>query len=92
MWLYFKHNSRYQVADKGKSPRDDRFGMEINFEREVEVTESHFSLDAFTLLTRVGGIMGVGRTMVWMINLGLDNIILIYSRFRKSGCNIFYKL
>ena len=63
--------------------------MEINFEREVEVTESHFSLDAFTLLTRVGGIMGVGRTMVWMINLGLDNIIFIYSRFRKSGCNIF---
>ena len=49
------------------------------FENEVEVTKSVLTIEPLTLLTRIGGILGVGRTLVWLINICIEYILSFYS-------------
>ena len=58
--------------------------MEITFEKEVEVTITQFTIDPLTLITRIGGTLGVGTTISWIIIFALDYIISVHSNiFRK---------
>ena len=41
--------------------------MFVTFDREAEVTSSHLTIEPLTLLTRVGGIIGVGKEFLWII-------------------------
>ena len=60
-----------------------KYSILFYFEEEVEVTQSMFAIEPLTLLTRIGGILGVGRTLVWLINLCFDNLISFHSLFHK---------
>ena len=39
----------------------------MTFDREVEVSSSHLTIEPLTLLTRVGGIIGVGKEFLRVI-------------------------
>ena len=41
--------------------------LNIVFERTVDVTRSRFSIDGPTFLTKSGGFIGVGRTLLWIL-------------------------
>ena len=47
--------------------RSDRFGLLINFDREVVETKSKLNIEPLTLLTRIGGMIGVGKEFLWII-------------------------
>ena len=68
---------RYEAEKVGlsKRQRQDTYGITLTFEKEVDVTTSQFNIDALNLLTRIGGIFGVGRTVVWIINTCFDYIL-----------------
>ena len=49
-------------------PRDGGlFGLFVQFENTVTVHQSSFVIDEITLLTRIGGIIGVGKEFFWIL-------------------------
>ena len=51
----------------GFDARDDRYGLYIQFDQTVEVTVSKLQIGLKTLATRCGGIIGVGKELLWVI-------------------------
>ena len=45
----------------------DRSGMIVSFESVVEKTVSQVQIDEITLITRIGGIIGVGKNLLWIL-------------------------
>ena len=77
---------RYEAEKVGlsKRQRQDTYGITLTFEKEVDVTTSQFNIDALNLLTKIGGIFGVGRTVVWIINTCFDYILYAKHLFFSS--------
>ena len=74
--------NRYEAEETGALETDGKYySIVFYIEEEVEVTQSMFAIEPLTLLTRIGGILGVGRTIVWLINLCFDNFIVVHSVF-----------
>ena len=65
------------------SSSQDRYGLFINFDREVEETRSQLNISPLTLLTRIGGIIGVGKEFLWIIITLATYLISIYSNICK---------
>ena len=66
---------RYQVEEQGFQPRQDRYGIVLVFDEEVDITVTRFTIEPFGLLARIGGIIGVGQTLVWVIMFSLDYLL-----------------
>ena len=66
----------FRVVKSGENTGDKReaFGVNILFDKSVTVTESHFSINFLTLLTRIGGAVGVGKEGLWLITIALNQI------------------
>ena len=73
---------RYKVDQIGFDSRTDRFGMFVQF-KNVDVTKNELTIDAMTFLTRVGGIIGVGKNFLWIIILCLTYITTFSSKWFK---------
>ena len=43
------------------------FGLTIAFDNVVEKTISNWQIEPVTLLTRIGGIIGVGKELLWVL-------------------------
>ena len=67
---------RYQVEHLGVSKRQDRYGMIIEFENDVEITESKWTIPTLTFVMRIGANMGLCRSIVWLVNFFMDYILL----------------
>ena len=48
--------------------------MTISFGKVVEKTVSELQINTRTLITRFGGIIGVGKNLLWIIILGISGI------------------
>ena len=66
--------------------------MFINFDTEVDQTQSELTIEPMTLLTRIGGIVGVGKEFLWIIitvcTLGIGvhkNLSFIYCQAIDNG-------
>ena len=99
----------FEVEDIGffSSQRNLR-GMTFAFADEVEVTTTELQIGAKTLLTRVGGVIGVGKEFLWIILCGFTiycmspiinmflliniSITMIYHNCHISYTYIFYPL
>ena len=53
---------------------DEKKGMTISFDKDVEKTVSELQINTRTLVTRFGGIIGVGKNLLWFIILGISGI------------------
>ena len=58
--------SKYTTRYLSKSPYN-RTGLNILFDRTVDVTKSTFSINEQSLLTRLGGSISMGRTVLWIL-------------------------
>ena len=75
---------RYEAEEIGMlENQGSQYSIVFYFEEEVEISQSMFAIEPLTLLTRIGGTLGVGRTLVWLINLCFDNFISVYSAFNE---------
>ena len=75
----------YEVEDIGFFTSKNIRGMAFAFADEVEVTTSELQIGTKTLLTRVGGVIGVGKEFLWIILCGLSGIKLIATIMKKKG-------
>ena len=64
----------YQVDQVGFDAREDRFGVYVQFDQEVEITVSKLQIGLKTLATRFGGIIGVGKELLWVLILAFTSL------------------
>ena len=54
---------RYEIEEFGFSNRDDYYQLSAYFINDIKVSSAHLTIDPLTLLTRIGGIIGVGQVV-----------------------------
>ena len=72
-------NSRLTRFD----PRDDRIGLFIQFEKKIKTVGVTFIIDEITLLTRIGGIIGVGKEILWAIVFFFGSLKIFFITIKK---------
>ena len=72
------------MAEHGLTYSEIGYGMVLWFQSKVVVLESHFTITGKTLITRIGGVIGVGQVLTWLLNRGFDYLSVIYTKFRDS--------
>ena len=70
------------VKQTGLIELKNMFGLEIEFDNVVEKTTSDWQIKTVTLLTRVGGIIGVGKELLWVIIFICSAISVVYNYFK----------
>ena len=66
----------YKTTMFGHDERVDSYGIWIQFYQEVVLTSNLFSIEPITLLTRIGGIIGVGKELFWVI-ISMSGLLLM---------------
>ena len=66
----------YKTTKIGHDEKDDRYGLYVEFHKEVILTSDNLSIEPMTLLTRIGGIIGVGKEFFWII-ISISSLLLI---------------
>ena len=74
----------YQVAKHGIHYSPNGYGMYLLFHNEAEVSESHFTITPQTLITRIGGVMGVGQILTWLLIRIFDYFLIVYIKLKES--------
>ena len=57
---------RYITRKVGFDARKDRYGLFVAFNEDIEVFTENLIIQPITLLTRIGGIIGVGKELLWV--------------------------
>ena len=57
------------MEQTGFDARQDIYGLFVQFDQNVDVTVSKLEIGLKTLATRFGGIIGVGKELLWVIIL-----------------------
>ena len=60
---------RYRVDHIGTTSLIDQSGLVVTFDEQVEESVSSFQIGAKTLVSRIGGIIGVGKELFWILTL-----------------------
>ena len=71
----------------GFQPTSDRTGVKVVLETEVLQTVSSLQISVKTLATRVGGIIGVGKELLWILIFCFTTL----STFVITGYNVLRK-
>ena len=74
---------RYQVEEQGFQTRQSRYGIVLLLDEEIDITVTRFSIEPFGLLARIGGIIGVGQTLVSVFMFCLDYLISFFAKRLK---------
>ena len=61
-----------------------RFGISMRFDSEISVIETQVSLDFPNLLTRIGGAIGVGKELFWIIIFTTTFLHTLYTRVKNK--------
>ena len=78
---------RYEVHHLGFQPTSDRSGVKVVLDTEVLQTVSSLQIGVKTLATRVGGIVGVGKELLWILIFCFTTV----STFIITGYNVLRK-
>lgn len=68
------------MTKDGIDARTDRYGLVVQFDTEVEITDVNFNIGVMTLLTRLGGIIGVGKNLLWLIITFITCGVFLFNR------------
>ena len=73
----------YKTTKIGHDEREDRYGLYIEFRQKVILTSNHLSIEPMTLLTRIGGIIGVGKEFFWVI-ISMSGLLFLMQKYTRS--------
>ena len=66
----------------GFDARGDRYGLYVQFDKEVDETNINWTIEPLTLLTKIGGIIGVGKELFWVLVFLLTHFFAIIGKFQ----------
>ena len=72
----------YKTTKNGHDEREDRYGLYVEFRQKVILTSNHLSIEPMTLLTRIGGIIGVGKEFFWII-ISMSSFLLMFKKINS---------
>ena len=72
------------MEQSGRVESNELFGLAISFDNIVEQTVSDWQITPTTLLTRFGGIIGVGKNLLWIIILIFSSLTLVLNMIKLS--------
>ena len=70
---------RYEVKELIFDEKEDIYGIVINFNENIEIKTSHWTINIFTMIGRIGGIIGVGQTITWIFSIGFEKLMNFYN-------------
>ena len=70
---------KFDVRNTMDYPYEDHEGLFIQFDENVQIHKSNFVIDGITLMTRIGGIIGIGKEFLWVIVIVTGFIKLLIS-------------
>ena len=73
----------YKTTKNGHDEREDRYGLYVEFRQKVILTSNHLSIEPMTLLTRIGGIVGVGKEFFWVI-ISVSSLLFMMRKHTRS--------
>ena len=73
----------YKVKTTGTTVSEDGAGFALSLDGLVEKTNSKLQITAKTLVIRMGGFIGMGKNLVWLIIFLLSSCGAIRSFFHK---------
>ena len=74
----------YQVKEVGLREIYNIRGLIIRFENEVDITKSSWKMDMETLLSEIGGFIGLNKNFLWILTLSLSTIGIICSNLKMK--------
>ena len=81
-----KFDSRRTKID----PRIGKIGTFIQLEEKVTVRETGFKMDGITLLTIIGGLIGVGKEFLWILILSFGIIEFTFHFVKPFFVSLFF--
>ena len=66
----------YQATEMGLRRKTSK-GLIIWFENEVDITKSSWKVDAVTIISNIGGFIGIGKEFLWLVILLLTILLSI---------------
>ena len=93
---YACSNLRYKVVYLGlvKTSKDlNRGGIVIDFNDMLEMKVTSWQVNAETFTTRIGGVIGVGKELLWVAILLITSsvsFLSLFSKYKKKLINLSY--
>ena len=77
--------TKYSVKEFGFAEDNQKYGVYVTFEDTVDKTISEFQIGPTTLVARFGGIIGVGKNLLWIIILAFSAFGFCSSKIKKDN-------
>ena len=77
---------RYVSTEIGENHNTNQVGFDVQFEKHVVVSRSTFTVNWVTLITRIGGIIGVGKELLWVIVFCVTTLTAVFSKIKYLCC------
>ena len=77
--------TKYSVKEFGFAEDNQKYGVYLTFEDTVDKTISEFQIGPTTLVARFGGIIGVGKNLLWIIILAFSVFGFCSSKIKKDN-------
>ena len=74
----------YQIKDMGLMEDSHRKGFLIMFANKVSITKAYWTNDGVTLLSKIGGSIGISKNLLWLIILLISSVGVIMSRLKLN--------
>ena len=71
----------YEVKELGiNKMQDGLIGMTILFAKKVKITKSVLTIDGVTLISKIGGFIGISKNFLWLIIMLLSSCAILISK------------
>ena len=75
---------RYWSKEIGVQKGLKNRGIMIWFEKEVEITATALTIDAQTLISSIGGFIGIGKNLLWIMILVMSGLGFLINNFNQT--------
>ena len=73
----------YHAEEQGLDQQTNGLrGIQLDFSKEVNVRKSSLKLDTMTLLSKIGGYIGLSKNFMWLMILFLSSIGVLVTKFK----------
>ena len=75
---------KYFAKEVGVRKVSNLRGLIIRFAREVDINKSMWTLDGTTLISKIGGFIGINKNFLWLITLSISSIGALISKSKLN--------
>lgn len=77
-------SKRYQAKEVGFTGSNNLTGIVLKFERDVDITKSSWTINFKTLLSKIGGFIGLSKNFLWLVILFISSVGALMSHLKLN--------